>query len=711
MAKEKEDKLQTAKTYIGRAAASKFPHVFCLVFSVIVLSGELLGAFDWLDWRHSDILFRRRGLVEADARLKILEIDDDSIEHVGQYPWPRSVYKKLIDKLVKEGISVIALDVLFIDPSRPEEDRELIDVTRRHPGKVVHAVASDPKILNQMEPLYPFPALRKVAKNLGQVTQPIKDNDGSFRVEPLVIGKSPRWRPWEWASDPEAIPTLGLAALALHEKRDFREYLKMPGLIADGAVARLNYSGEEEKLMGRQTLPDGTVEDITSKRFGIERIPAWRVLKGDLTPQQKEGLKGAIVFLGSTGQGAFDHFPSPFTGSEPGVVVHATLADNLMQNRFIVEGSPLLPRLMIPLLVFGALYLVRLKPLAAGLSFVGLLFGLLLTHERMFLGLYWVPLAAPLLAFVGAFLVLIVHRTIEENRKAAEVRGMFGQYVAPEVVDILVKNPEKLKLGGEKRDMTMFFLDIAHFTTISEKMSPENLIQFLNHYLTALTDDILANNGVVDKYIGDCVMAFWNAPLDEPDHRRKACLAAVSCVRTIERLNKEYVDPSMPETPAVRIGLNSGEVVVGNTGSARKLAYTVLGDEVNLASRLEGANKFFGSTLMASEDTYREGKDVVEGRLLGAVRVVGKAIPIKVYELLAKKGELEEKWAKGIPIYHEAIVHYENKRFDQALKGFEAFLKFVPDDKTAKLYMNACNDYVVIPPPEGWEPVFNLTSK
>ena len=172
---------------------------------------------------------------------------------------------------------------------------------------------------------------------------------------------------------------------------------------------------------------------------------------------------------------------------------------------------------------------------------------------------------------------------------------MFGQYVPPEVVDILVKNPERLKLGGEKRDMTMFFLDIAHFTTISEKMSPEALIQFLNHYLTALTDDIFHNNGVVDKYIGDCVMAFWNAPLDEPDHRRKACLAAVACVATIERLNREYVDPSMPETPKVRIGLNSGEVVVGNTGSARKLAYTVLGDEVNLASRLEGANKFFGS--------------------------------------------------------------------------------------------------------------------
>ncbi|MDE2292901.1 MAG: adenylate/guanylate cyclase domain-containing protein, partial [Elusimicrobia bacterium] len=253
--------------------------------------------------------------------------------------------------------------------------------------------------------------------------------------------------------------------------------------------------------------------------------------------------------------------------------------------------------------------------------------------------------------------------------------------------------------------------DIAHFTTISERMSPENLIQFLNHYLTALTDDILHNNGVVDKYIGDCIMAFWNAPLDEPDHRRKACLAAVSCVKTIQRLNKEYVDPTIPETPAVRIGLNSGEVVVGNTGSSRKLAYTVLGDEVNLASRLEGANKFFGSTLMASEDTYMGGKDVVEARPLGAVRVVGKNIPIKVYELLAKKGELDPKWVEGLPIYHAGIAKYEKREFEAAKKDFDAFLKLVGEDKTAKLYLNACNDYVVIPPPPEWEPVFNLTSK
>lgn len=711
MAKAKEDKLQTAKTYIGRAAASKFPAIFCVVFSFVVMSGELMSAFDWIDWRHSDILFRRRGMVEADRKIKILEIDDDSIKQVGQYPWPRSTYKKLIDKLVKDGVSVVALDVLLIDPSRPEEDRELIDVTRRHSDKVVHAVMSDNKILNQMEFVYPFPALRKVTKNFGQVTQPIKDNDGSFRVEPLVIGSAPRWRPAEWATDPGAMPTLGLAALALHEKKDFRSYLKLPGLADDGAVARLNFSGEEVKRMGVQTLPDGSEEEIFSKRYGIERIPAWRVLKGEMRDEQRAGLKDAIVFIGSTGQGAFDHFPSPFTGSEPGVVVHATLADNLIRNRYITESSPLTPLVFIPVMVIAAYLIVKLSPLWSGLSFVGVLFGALAGHEQLFRSLYWMPVAGPLCAFVGTFLVLIVHRTIEENRKAAEVRGMFGQYVPPEVVDILVKNPERLKLGGEKRDMTMFFLDIAHFTTISEKMSPEALIQFLNHYLTALTDDIFHNNGVVDKYIGDCVMAFWNAPLDEPDHRRKACLAAVACVATIERLNKEYVDPSMPETPKVRIGLNSGEVVVGNTGSARKLAYTVLGDEVNLASRLEGANKFFGSTLMASEDTYSEGKDVVEGRLLGAVRVVGKAIPIKVYELLAKKGELPANWAKGIPIYHEAIVHYENKRFAEALKGFEEFLKHVPDDKTAKLYMNACNDYVVIPPPEGWEPVFNLTSK
>ncbi|TPW20153.1 MAG: adenylate cyclase [Elusimicrobia bacterium] len=595
-----------------------------------------------------------------------------------------------------------------MDPSRPDEDQKLLAATRRHGERLIHAVTNDPKLISENRFYYPYPALKAVAKSMAQVTQPVKEDDGTIRLEPLLIGIQRDYT--TWAEDPEAMPSLGLKAVSLLEGKPFRDYLSLPGVIG-GSLVRLNYVGQKEVLGGSITDAEGEIHEQWYVDHAIPRIPAKSVLRRTLSDDQKARIKDGIAFVGSTSLGAFDHFPSPFTGQEPGVMVHALLAENILQSRYLTVASIWLTLGLVILAVFGASMLFRLTPLKSGLAFFSIMALAFWGHYLLFLRLYIIELASPLLAFVGTFLVLVVHRTIEENRKAAEVRGMFGQYVPPEVVDILVKNPEKLKLGGEKRDMTIFFLDIAHFTTISEKMTPEALIQFLNRYLTALTDDIFDNNGVVDKYIGDCIMAFWNAPLDEKDHRRKACLAAVACVKTIDRLNKEFLDPSMPETPTVRIGLNSGEVVVGNTGSARKLAYTVLGDDVNLASRLEGANKFFGSTLMASEDTYSEGKDVVEGRLLGAVRVVGKAIPIKVYELLAKKGDLEEKWAKGIPLYHEAITHYENKRFDAALKGFEAFLKHVPDDKTAKLYMNACNDYVVIPPPEGWEPVFNLTSK
>ena len=708
MAKAKEDRLQTAKTHIGRAVASKFPVVFCLVFAFVLMTGQLMQTFRGLDASHSNLLFNLRGKIEADPRVSIIAIDDDSIKDIGQFPWPRGVHARLIDALFAAGAKVVALDILFVDPSRPDEDRKLIDATKRHGARLIHAVTNDPKLISENRFYYPFPALKAVAKSMAQVTQPVKEEDGTIRLEPLLIGISRDYT--TWAEDPESLPTLGLKAVALLEGKSPKDYLSLPGVIG-GSLVRLNYVGQRDVLAGSIKDADGELHEQWYTDHAIPRIPAKSVLRRTLSDADKKRIKDGIVFVGSTSLGAFDHFPSPFTGQEPGVMVHALLADNVLQSRYLTVASIWVTLGLIMAAVFGAFLLFRLTPLQSGLAFFFLLAAAFYGHYLLFLRLYIIELAAPLLGFVGTFLVLVVHRTVEENRKAAEVRGMFGQYVPPEVVDILVKNPERLKLGGEKRDMTMFFLDIAHFTTISEKMSPEALIQFLNHYLTALTDDIFHNNGVVDKYIGDCVMAFWNAPLDEPDHRRKACLAAVACVATIERLNKEYVDPSMPETPKVRIGLNSGEVVVGNTGSARKLAYTVLGDEVNLASRLEGANKFFGSTLMASEDTYSEGKDVVEGRLLGAVRVVGKAIPIKVYELLAKKGELPANWAKGIPIYHEAIVHYENKRFAEALKGFEEFLKHVPDDKTARLYMNACNDYVVIPPPQGWEPVFNLTSK
>jgi adenylate cyclase len=320
----------------------------------------------------------------------------------------------------------------------------------------------------------------------------------------------------------------------------------------------------------------------------------------------------------------------------------------------------------------------------------------------------------PAAALVSAYLILVVHRVLAESRKKEEIKGLFGQFVAPEVVDRLADDPSLIKLGGEKRDMTIFFLDIAHFTNISEKMAAEDLIEFLNKYLSELSAVIFKNHGTIDKYIGDCIVAFWNAPLDNKEHRSDAVLAALECQRTIARLN-ETPDPRLPEIPAVRIGINSGSVTVGLTGSLTKtftkLAYTVIGDEVNLASRLEGANKFFGSKTIISETTYEGAKDRVAARTLGRVRVVGKETPIKIYEPIAEAGKLSPEWAKGLPLYEAGVAAFDARKYGEALEAFQKFAAIFPDDGPGQLYLGRCQEYSVIAPDATWEGVFNLTAK
>jgi len=680
-----------------------FPIIF--IFAIGFLHFNF--SFERLDSVFVDGLFRMRGMERGDPRIVIVTIDDASIKKVGQYPWPRRVYKKLLDRLLNDfGAKTVALDIIFPDPSRPDDDSALIGAVKRAGGRVVLGVSTDPTVVNQHVFVYPFEALKKVSKAMGAVVQPFISGDGSVRETALLVGEKPRTEYFNWPEDPKSIPSLGIASLAQFEGKDWRSYIEK-----FGPRIRLNWRGEVERRVGTQMV-DGQLQEVYSSDYGFRRISAWTILTKELMDEDRESLKGAIVLVGSTAVGAFDHYPSPFTELMPGVEVHANLIDNVMHGRTLGDPSMLLTFLLIIAMTFIAKRLVTIPPIWAGLVFLVLFASWAGVNYFAFLNLHLFDFTAPALALLGTFGALMVHKTMVEAKQKSQVRAMFGQYVAPEVVSILVQDPDKLKLGGEKRDMTMFFLDIAHFTTISEKMKPEALIQFLNTYLTSLTDDILNNNGVVDKYIGDCIMAFWNAPLDEPAHRRKACLAAVDCLKTMERLNREYVDPTIPERPAVRIGLNSGEVVVGNTGSARKLAYTVLGDEVNLASRLEGANKFFGSTVMASEDTFKGTEDAVEGRFLGKVRVVGKEIPIGVYELLGRKGELTKQWQEALARYQEALEIYHKRDFEKAKAAFEKVQEIIPEDKPSKLYLNVCGDYMTIAPPEreDWA-VFNLTSK
>ena len=256
-----------------------------------------------------------------------------------------------------------------------------------------------------------------------------------------------------------------------------------------------------------------------------------------------------------------------------------------------------------------------------------------------------------------------------EGRQRRQIKQMFSRYMSDLLIQDLLKHPEKLRLGGERRVLTVFFSDLAGFTTLSEKLAPEEVVTLLNHYLTAMTDLILSSGGIIDKYEGDAIMAFWGAPLPQEDHAIRACLAALDNQSRLVELRQEFTRMGLPPVYA-RIGINTGEMIIGNLGSNQRFDFTVIGDSVNLASRLEGAGKEYGTSIIISEETYRQAQDKVEVRELDLLQVKGKDRAIRIYELLARKGEIGQAEDKKRDLFAQGRSSYRNGRWSEALRLF-----------------------------------------
>ncbi len=695
---------------------SRWSRYFCLAFTLIflalywpaILGMPVRGIFAHAEDVWSDSLFRwrRAELPTGDPRIIVAALDEETGKQCG-FPVPRDVLARLLDQLKAYGVKTVAFDMFFFEP-RPG-DRELEAAMKRF-GKVIHAFAMERKetgvgtVISIDEPI---PALKKASQYLGYANiERVLDPDGHVRRAVLFDTSAQDLR------EPGAIaPSLEAAVMA--------SFLDQPMSLMRARYSDptpryllVNFRRYETRLrhQKRDSQSPGKIQNPDTVDSSYQHISALDLLKGELTDQQKIELRGAIVIVGATSLGYFDHYPNPFDPVAPGLEYHANNLDNMMHDDFLRAT----PRLFILLVLLAAiwlpLFLLRFAPVVGNAATAGVLaLWLGVTYWRFCHGVR-TDFVAPAVALALSFLVLTVRRVLTESAQKKYIQHTFGQFVSPEVVEKLVADPGLVKLGGEKREMTVLFLDIAHFTTISEKMSPEALILFLNKYLSALSQVIHDHKGTVDKYIGDCIMAFWNAPLDDPDHRAHACAAAVECQKKMAELNKD-LDPSLPEVPAIRIGLNAGVMTVGLTGSEKKLAYTVIGDEVNLGSRLEGANKFFGSHIMASEAAYDRARTKVAGRELGRVRVVGKAIPIKVYELLVKTDELSAQWREALPLYEAGIEHFCKREFDQAAVCFEGVIKIFPKDGPAAFYLNVSRDYSAIPPGPDWDGVIKLTAK
>jgi len=299
---------------------------------------------------------------------------------------------------------------------------------------------------------------------------------------------------------------------------------------------------------------------------------------------------------------------------------------------------------------------------------------------------------------------------MSEEKMRKGVRSAFENFMDPKVVHEILKEPENIKLGGEEREVTVYFSDIEKFSTISEKLQPAELIELLNEYLSEMTDQILDHGGFLDKYIGDAIVAAFGAPLEQPDHAVKACLTTIDNQKRISELNAKFKEEGRLQIKA-RIGLNTGRVLVGNVGSTNRLSYTVIGDEVNLGARLEAANKYYGTYTMISERTYELAKDHIEARELDLILVVGKEKPVKVYELIDRKGQIEDSKREVIKLYEDGLEMYRGKEWQKAIDLFQKALNKDPHDGPSLTYIERCKDYIQNPPPENWDGVYVLTEK
>jgi adenylate cyclase len=690
---------------------------------------------DLLDLRAVDYRLKQRGAQRGLADIVIVAVDDASVAELGRWPWSRAVIAQLIDTLTAADAAVIGFDVVQSEATAAHhfeglrerlegidentwttirraldrgssEDAQLAEAVRRSHRAVLGyyfdinqkggdaAMARISKYnivkgMGQQVPQAPtivanLPDLAAAARELGYFNF-FPDDDGYFRRVPLAI---------EYREE-MAIP-LSLAMLRAYHPADQLS-------ISFGAAGEVHsvHVGEVEVPVA----DDGQMlVNFRGARKAFKYVGAADVLAGRVP---RDTFRGKLVLVGVTAVALADVRATAFDGQLPGVEIHATAMDNILRHDFIFQPHWLslveVGVIMASVLILGvALHFAR--GVYGALVALALLTAYVVGSQWLFratgltLGLVY-PLLAISLTYAA---ISVQHYVVEESEKR-KIRNAFGLYLPPVLANLVSEHPEMLKLGGDKRELTVMFADIRGFTTLSEGLESEAVVELVNEFLGVMTDVIFARDGTLDKYIGDAIMAVWGAPIAQTDHALRACQAALGMMASLPALSKQWEQRGLPPLK-IGIGLNSGPMVVGNMGSSRRLSYTVIGDNVNLASRLEGLNKMYGSGIIASESTWRAAATHVVARELDLVRVKGKKLPVRIFEILAPARE-RQRWLPMIERFDAGVAAYRARQWDAAMAAFSAVLAERADDGPALLYLERCRALRAAPPAAEWDGV------
>ncbi|MFP4206675.1 MAG: CHASE2 domain-containing protein [Spirochaetaceae bacterium] len=427
-----------------------------------------------------------------------------------------------------------------------------------------------------------------------------------------------------------------------------------------------------------------------------------------------EQITDSIIFVGLTATGTVDIGVTPFSERYANVGTHASVANMILENDFL-DAYPLWYSIVAAaaLALIVAALIRKLDPLPSILVGVVATVVFLATGSLFFIqtGTYF-PLLTPTLSIFFTFLSITAVKFIETAKERSFIKNAFSHYLSTDVINDLISDPSKLSLGGEKKYLTAFFTDVKGFSTISEQLDPTDLVKLLNSYLTEMSNIILDQRGTIDKYEGDAIISFFGAPVEYTDHAARACRSALRMKRMEAILNEHVTSENLSPNPLhTRIGINTGEMVVGNMGTAQKMDYTMMGNSVNLAARLEGVNKQYGTWILISETTRNEAGDEFLFRRLDRVRVVGITEPVRLFELVDERSAADGRTAEALEAFEEGLSRFEAQDWQQALEHFEATLEARPDDGPTKLYAKRCRDFMKKAPPANWDGVYNLSMK
>lgn len=642
----------------------------------------------------------------------IIDIDEKSLQELGHFSrWPRFYHASLIDTLTQAGALSIGFDILFVEPEgmSPRATQTYVKLlAHKNPNIPANNISnllthlnsdtllgqsigkSNRVFLSQSRGpnkqwLSPLPIIAKNAHGVGHV-QIFPDADG-------VVRRLRSFIPTKQGNTPALSIQMALHALGLSWHN--LNFTPQDGLYGDGWQI--------------PTDPQGNIPlDFVGPANTFLHISYTDVLHGRIHPALFENR---IVLIGASATGLMDHYPTPFSPHFPGVEIHATAIHNILTGRFITHTSTVYEWTILILIGCLVSLVIRIfKPWVSALCVALIMMGyMLICFEQFATAGVYAPLMDVVLCWILSVMVASGHRYWTEEKSKLAIKHAFSRYLAPDVVESIAANPEALGLGGDERTTTIGFIDIRNFTTLSESLTAGQLVNFLNDYLSLMTDIILKEQGTVDKYIGDAIMMLFGAPNPLTDQAERACRTALRMCQTVADHQERWQKEGMPGL-AIGVGLNTGIAAVGNMGSIQRFDYTAMGDSVNLASRLEGLTKVYGVAIIVGPETEKKARNSFHFRELDFVRVKGKNEPVRIFELVATKndGPNPTHW---ITPFHQGLQHFRNREWEEAQHAFHTCLILHPGDGPAHYYLDQISHLQLSPPPPNWDGISVMVHK